>query len=197
MSIFIYGPSHPTNHNVSSLEVLNEALVLNGVTDASTTLGVDVTIDTAAGTQLQCNAAVIQADLTGLLHAQITKIKQVIGKSPELLDTGFTAAIGAKTAQFSLNTHGSDYGFYEGLLAKCTRTPGYMPFKIVSLDKQIINISVIGRATTLANNASLRVQYIYHDQTNADLSLGEAGYVIAIRAAANVAAVDLIIDTRA
>lgn len=197
MSIFIYGPSHPTSHNVSSLEVLNEALVLNGVTDASTTLGVDVTIDTATGTQAACDAAVIQADQTGLLHAQVMKINDVMSYSPELLDNGFVATIGAKTAKFSLNTHGSDYGFYEGLLAKCTRTPGYMPFKMISLDEQVINISVIGRATTLANNASLRIQYIYHDLANADGSTGEAGLVIAIRAAATVAAVNAIIDLRA
>ena len=196
MTIFVYGPSHPTNHNVASLEVLNEALVLNGVTDASTTLGVDVTIDTATGTQANCDLAVIQADKTGLLHAQTIKIKEIIGNSPDLLDVGFSATVGAKAAQFSLNRHESDYGYYEGLLAKCTRTPGFMPFQLISTDRQVINITVIGRATVLANQAANRVKYIYFDQTNADLSLGEAGYVILIRAAPNVAAVNAILDSR-
>lgn len=198
MTIFVYGPSHPTNHNVSNFGVLKESLVLSGVTDAEQglSLDVDLSIDTVSGTQAQCDAAVIQADKDGLLHAQTIKIKEIIGNSPDLLDVGFKVSIGTTNGKFSLIKPNSNYGFYEALEDKVARTPGILPFQLLDSDKVLINIDNAAKVIKLANQAFQRIKYIYFDQTNADASLGEAGYVILIRAADDVDAVDEILDSR-
>lgn len=196
MTIFVYGPSHPTNHNVANLEVLTIALANNAVTDASLSLATDLTIDTATGTQLQCDAAVIAADKTGLLHAQVTKINSIIAFSPELLDLGFKPVIAGVTYQLSLNKHNSDCGYFGCLKAKITANPGLLPLEFLDSNKVVVPINTLGNATVLENQAFQQLKYIYFDQVNADGSMGEAGYVIAIRAAANVAAVNDIVDTR-
>ena len=185
-------------HAVNDIAVLGETLIDNGALDGSSTLDGDMTLTviTATGSQLQVDTAVSEASMGGLKAAKVEKINAVLANSKLLLSSGFSATIGAKTGQFCLDQHNCNYGYFESLLSKYTRTPGILPFQIMSSDGKVINITTPANITKLANSAFLRIQYIYFDQANGDGSLGESGYIIAIRAATTVAQVDAIIDIR-
>lgn len=191
MSTFTY-----TDADVGNYYNISQQLSDNGVTDALITLGVDLIVTTTVGSESQCDTAVTNSATDTLQSNKNVRIEEVLVKSVGLLVAGAEATVGGVTGCFEIGETRFDFGFYEGLVEKATRTPASLPAKLQAIDGSLLTFTTLSEVKQLADAASDRIKYIYLDQTNGDLSKGQIGYMIAIKTAVNQAALDAIIDTR-
>jgi hypothetical protein len=185
-----------TNHNVTNPNTLNDSLLAEGVTDANFILDVELVIDTATGTQTQCDDAVANAVDTGLLQAKTDKKAEYDARSTEL------ALDGAESWQAGVYVPCSLDDFRAAEIAKLAydNSPAKLnantPYLVLDVDGNALITDLIADVNTIVSNMEDRIQYIYSSFLNGDGSKGRVGFFADIDAAATVAAVDALTDTR-
>jgi len=182
--------------NISSFEAVYNCLIDQGITDAVINLNGDLEIITSIGNQATVDTAVSNAAPNTLQSNKSAMIEAISLKSNQLASKGLTVTINTITGSFPLGQGRYDFSYYQSLVFAADRTPAHLPFTLQTLQGGAMQLLTLADVEILADAATNRLRYIYLEQTNADSSKGEIGYIIDIKTAPNQTALDAIVDTR-
>lgn len=188
-----------TEHGVTDFSSIYNALVTRGIRDAAVTLepGGPLVILSATGEEATADGAVADAVSGGLFHNKALRIAEIARRSEVLMSAGVGTWVPGAFAELSKDDAAGYFTAYEYLAANAGKLSVAQPYTVYTLGGRAVQTSDIAEAKALADDAVDRMVYIYTAVSNGDGSAGEIKLITSITGAANQAALDSIVDTRA
>ena len=176
---------------VSSSQVLYEALVVRGVTDAVISRNGQLTIRTSIGDEATCDLAVEDAAPGSLDTAKSVKTSDIHEHSTALIDEGVEAWGTGQCVGTTRSEAGTYYNEYLYLSTLGTLDTLLARFTLISITDVIVSTYSAVELKSLVGSCESRLHYVYTDGEGS-----EEGLIDQVNAAVSVEEVNAVTDNR-